>query len=57
MKELRKSRKLNIYQRRILINKVSYTIKPSCVMPSMTGLTDEVEKGCIFVSLMYRLKH
>jgi len=45
MKDLRYSRKLQLYQRRISIKEKNYTIKPSCVMPHNIGLTDEVEKG------------
>jgi len=45
IKETRYSKKLKVFQRRILVNKISYTIKPSCFMPYMTGLTDNVEKA------------
>lgn len=45
MKDLRYSIKLKLYQRRILVFGKTFTIKPSCLMPYMTGLTDEVEKG------------
>ena len=48
MKDLRYSNKLKVYQRRISVARTSYTIKPSCYMPYMTGLTDEVEKGLYF---------
>ena len=41
MKDFRYSNKLKVYQRRILVDNVSYTIKPSCCMPYMTGLTEE----------------
>ena len=45
MKDLRYSSKLKVYQRRILVKGITYTIKPSCLMPYLTGLTNEVEKG------------
>jgi len=48
MKDLRYSNKLKVYQRRILVKGTTYTIKPSCCMPYMTGLTDEVEKALYF---------
>jgi len=44
MKDIRYSKRLKIAIRRIRINGVSYTIRPSFVMPYMTGLTDDVEK-------------
>ena len=48
MKDRRYSNKLKVYQRRILVNSTTYTIKPSCCMPYMTGLTEEVEKALYF---------
>lgn len=44
MKEIRKSKKLCIYIRRIEVSGISYTIRPSFVMPYMTGLVKDVEK-------------
>ena len=44
MKDINVSKKLSIPIRRIEIAGTSYTIRPSFVMPYMTGLTDEVEK-------------
>jgi len=43
LKEIRTSKKTAITVRRILINGVSYTIRPSFVMPYMTGLIQDVE--------------
>jgi len=48
MKDLRYSQKLKVYQRRILIKGITYTIKPSCLMPYLSGFTNEVEKGLYF---------
>jgi hypothetical protein len=48
MKDRRYSSKLKVYQRRILVNSITYTIKPSCCMPYMTGLTDEIETALYF---------
>jgi hypothetical protein len=45
MKDIRYSKRLNIWTRRILINDVSYTIRPSFVMPYMTGMVHDVEKA------------
>jgi hypothetical protein len=45
MKELRYSKRLDIWTRRILIDDVSYTIRPSFVMPYMTGMVHDVEKA------------
>ena len=44
MKDIYHSKKLAISIRRIEICKTSYTIRPSYVMPYMTGTTEEVEK-------------
>lgn len=44
MKEIRFSKKLNLKTRRISIAGVSYTIRPSFVMPYMTGFVKDVEK-------------
>ncbi len=44
MKDIYHSKKLAISIRRIEIYKTSYTIRPSHVMPYMTGTTEEVEK-------------
>jgi hypothetical protein len=43
MKDIYWSKKLNINTRRIEIEKVSYTIRPSFLMPYMTGITDNIE--------------
>jgi len=45
MKDNRESKKLSIPIRRIKVSKVSYTVRPSCVMPYMTGLVKDVEKA------------
>ncbi len=45
MKDIRPSTKLSIPVRRIKISGVSYTVRPSFVMPYMTGFVDDVEKG------------
>jgi hypothetical protein len=45
------SRKLGVIQRRILIKETKevFTIKPSFVMPYMTGYTETIEKGLLLV--------
>ena len=45
MKEIRHSKKLYIQIRRIKIGSISYTVRPSFVMPYHTALTDDVEKA------------
>lgn len=45
MKDSYFSKKQKIDIRRIRIQEIAYTIRPSFVMPYMTGLTDEVEKA------------
>lgn len=46
MKDLRTSRKLKIPLRRIrLRNGECFTVRPSCVMPYLTALTEDVETG------------
>jgi hypothetical protein len=45
MKDFRYSKKLSIYIRRIEICKVNYTIRPSYVMPFMTGMVKDIEKA------------
>ncbi len=45
MKENRTSKKLGIPIRRIKAGKTAYTIRPSFVMPYMTGFVDETEKA------------
>jgi hypothetical protein len=45
MKDIRLSKKLSIPVRRIEISGISYTIRPSFVMPYMTGFVNDVEKG------------
>lgn len=44
MKEIRFSKKLKLKIRRIVIAGVNYTIRPSFVMPYMTGFVEDVEK-------------
>jgi len=44
MKDIRKSIKLKIYIRRITIKGCIYSVRPSFVMPYMTGFTRNVEK-------------
>jgi hypothetical protein len=44
MKDIRYSKRLDIWTRRILMDDVSYTIRPSFVMPYMTGMVHDVEK-------------
>ena len=43
LKEIRTSKKMSVTVRRILINGVSYTIRPSFIMPYMTGLVQDVQ--------------
>ena len=45
MKDIRYSKRLDIWTRRILIDDVAYTIRPSFVMPYMTGMVEDVEKA------------
>ena len=45
MKDIYYSKKLSIMIRRIKIEGISYTIRPSFVMPYMTGIVDEIEKA------------
>jgi hypothetical protein len=45
MKDMYWSKKQGIPTRRIEISGTPYTIRPSFVMPYMTGIVDEVEKG------------
>ncbi len=47
MKEKRTSKKLSIPIRRIKIGGTGYTIRPSFVMPYMTGFVDETEKALL----------
>jgi len=44
MKDIRESKKLSIVIRRISVSGISYTIRPSFVMPYMVGLVKDVEK-------------
>ena len=44
MKDIRYSKWFDIWIRRILIEDVAYTIRPSFVMPYMTGMVEDVEK-------------
>ncbi len=48
MKELKHSKKLSLPIRRIKVAGISYTVRPSFVMPYMTGLVTDVEKGLFF---------
>jgi len=45
MKDIRFSKKLSISVRRIEVSGIIYTVRPSFVMPYMTGFTDDVKKG------------
>jgi hypothetical protein len=45
MKDIYYSKKVDIFTRRILIGKVNYTVRPSFVMPYLTGTVDDVEKA------------
>lgn len=45
MKDIRYSKRLQILTRRILIDGVSYTIRPAFVMPYMTGMVQDAEKA------------
>jgi len=45
MKDIKESKKLSIPIRRIEVSGISYTIRPSFVMPYMTGFVKDVEKG------------
>ncbi len=44
MKDIRYSKRMGIWTRRILVDDVAYTIRPSFVMPYMTGMVQDVEK-------------
>ena len=48
LKEKKRSKKLSIPIRRITVAGLSYTIRPSYIMPYMTGLADDVEKALFF---------
>lgn len=48
MKDISLSKKMSIPIRRIEIGGINYTIRPSFVMPYMTGMTDEVEKALFY---------
>jgi len=45
LKEVRRPKKTKIPIRRIMVGDVSYTIRPSFVMPYHTAFSDDVEKG------------
>jgi hypothetical protein len=45
MKDIYCSKKQAIPIRRIVIGGISYTIRPSFIMPYMTGITDDIEKA------------
>lgn len=47
LKETRPSKKLSIPIRRIKIGRVSYTVRPSFVMPYMSGMCDSVSKALL----------
>ena len=47
LKDIRFPKKLPIPIRRIEIGRIGYTIRPSFVMPHMTGMTEEVEKALL----------
>jgi len=57
LKEIRTSKKTAITVRRILINGISYTIRPSFVMPYMTGLVRDVETPCFCVNSLSLIGH
>jgi len=48
MKDIYPSKKQSVLIRRIDINGISYTIRPSFLMPYLTGMTDEAEKAMFF---------
>jgi len=48
MKDIYYSKKLSVPIRRIEIASISYTIRPSFVMPYLTGITDDIEKALFF---------
>ena len=48
MKDIYQSKKLSIPLRRIQVAGISYSVRPSFVMPYLTGVTDEIEKALFF---------
>ena len=54
LKEIRFSKKIGIKTRRILIAGVSYTVRPSFVMPYMSGFEKMLKNRCFYVSLQFR---
>ncbi len=48
MKELKHSKKRSLPIRRIKVAGISDTVRPSFVMPSITGLVTDVEKALFF---------
>lgn len=48
LKERKHSKKLSLPTRRITVSGISDTIRPSFIMPYMTGLTDDVETALFF---------
>jgi len=48
MKDIYQSRKLSIPLRRIKVEGISYSIRPSFVMPYLTGFTNDIEKAFFF---------
>ncbi|RWX51161.1 hypothetical protein VU01_11975 [Candidatus Electrothrix marina] len=48
MKDMNYSKKLSIFIRRIKVNGISYTIRPSFIMPYVAGFTDDVMDALFF---------
>lgn len=48
MKDLYYSKKQHIPLRRVEINGIPYTVRPSFLMPYMTGIVDDIEKALFF---------
>ena len=48
MKDIYHSKKQSVLIRRIDIDGIPYTIRPSFLMPHLTGIADEVEKAMFF---------
>jgi len=48
MKDIYQSKKLSIPLRRIEVAGISYSIRPSFVMPYLTGVTNDIEKALFF---------
>ena len=45
MKDVRRPKKLNVPVRRISVDSIPYTVRPSFVMPYNTAFTDDVDKA------------